>query len=145
EFICRKIFKIHFATIYEDGGRTLHTHRVAALSILHDPVRHRITVDIAFESIDINADLFRVAFKNRSHIKLFFPVVLVIVDHMVHLPELALQSGGFSGRCGRQCVLVSWHKRELAESYLQLIPKLFFHLFEYRMKYSTRRTLEITK
>src|ERR1700752_1199893 len=115
QFIGRQILKWDLAPVYENGGRALHAERVPTLSILHNTVCDQIALDVTFIAFDVNSDLFCISFEDRSHIKLFFPVVLVIVDHMVHLPELPMQPRGFSRRRCRQRVLVSWHQRKLSE------------------------------
>ena len=42
-------------------------------------------------------DLLRVTFEDRTHVKLFLPIGLMLVEQIVHLPKLSLKSGGFSG------------------------------------------------
>src|ERR1044072_7324912 len=116
-----------------------------ALAVRKDSLRDEVAVHVAFVALNIETKLFRVAFKDGAHVKLFLPIVLMLVDQIVHLPKLALQSGGFSGCRGGQRVLVRRHERKLAKSDLQLIAKLRFHLFEYRVRNPARRTLEITK
>ena len=53
--------------------------------------------------------------------------------------------GSLSRACCRKRVLMSGNEWKLPKRYLQPLPKLVMHLFEYRMKQTTRRALEITK
>src|SRR6185503_5972230 len=55
------------------------------------------------------------------------------------------KSGGFGGGRGGHSVLVNGRERKLTERDAHLIAKLCFHLFQHRMKQTTRRTFKITK
>ena len=69
----------------------------------------------------------------------------ILVNQIVHLPELALHSCCFSGAGGGERMLVIWHQGKLAEDDLQLVAKLVVHLHENRMKYPARRAFEVAK
>src|SRR6476661_2126883 len=117
---------------------------MSALSVLENSLLHEVAADVAIVTVDVESELLRVTFKNAAHIKLSLPYVLPVVDQIVHLPKLALQSRGFGCRRGGESVLVWRNEGKLAEGHANFIAKLSFHLFQDRVKQAARGTLKIT-
>src|SRR5467141_1963430 len=63
----------------------------------------------------------------------------------MHLPEMALQAGGFGGLGCHQGVLVGWYQRAFAKDDAQVLSELGFHLLEFRVVRAARWTLKVGK
>src|SRR6185436_17220971 len=105
----------HFTTVEKNGRSAVHVHRTRPFSIEEDSLLNAIAVDVAFETLDIKTDPFRITFKHRPHIKLSFPRVLILEYQRVHFPKLPLHAGSFGGRCRGNGVVMG-RQRKLAES-----------------------------
>src|SRR6266511_3771947 len=146
QLVRRERFKGNFTAIKKDCRRARNSQRMAALAVEKDTPLHYFAGIVSPELVHIQANPGCIPFEDRTHIKSTVPGFLVFIERVVHLPKLALQSGGFGGACGSERIRVSGHKRKLTEDYSQLRrAKLAFELFQDRVKHATRWTLEITK
>ena len=78
-------------------------------------MRNDVAAHVALVALNVETDLFGVVFKDRAHVELFFPVVLVFVKHIVHFPEFALYPSRFSRHRRLGCMFVDL-EREFVEN-----------------------------
>ena len=83
------------------------------------PLNYFIGV-VSPELLQIQTDLGCIAFEYRAHIKSLVPVFLVFINHVMHFPKPALQSGSFGGACSGKRVLMRGDQRKLTKDYSQL-------------------------
>src|SRR6266545_1013485 len=146
QLVRRERFKGNFTAIKKDCRRARNSQRMGALAVEKDTPLHYFAGIVSPELLHIQPNPGCITFEDWTHIKSIVPGFLVFIELVVHLPKLALQSGGFGGACGSERMRVSGHKRKLTEDYSQLRrAKLAFELFQDRVKQATRWTLEITK
>src|SRR6266511_1437256 len=146
QLVRRKRFKGNFTAIKKDCRRARNPQRMGTLAVEKDTPLDYFAGIVSPELLHIQANPGCMTFEDWTHIKSIVPGFLVFIEHVVHLPKFALQSGSFGGACGSERMRVSGHKWKLTEDYSQLRrAKLAFELFQDRVEQATRRTLEITK
>src|ERR1700704_5106649 len=97
--------------------------------ILSDPRGHDLALEIAPETIGIEADLPRVINEHGHYVFRFAPRFLILVKLVVHFPEAVLQTGGLSRLRGHQSVFVRCGiQRIFPKDYAKPIAELSFHL-----------------
>ena len=95
-----------------------------------DGVINSVAGIIVFELADIQANLLSVLSENIQRRGRADPTVLVFIQLIVHLPELPLQAGGFSGSGAGKGVLVDGGQRQIAELEVDIIVILGGDLLE---------------
>src|SRR6185369_2202707 len=101
-----------------------------AFPIVKDSLSNSFTVNVFLIPFDIESNLFCVALKDWAHVKRFMPVFLILVNEIVHLPELTLKPGSLGRTCRGDSVLMRWRERKLSKRYLEPVAKLTVHLNE---------------
>src|SRR5215475_14495880 len=101
-----------------------------------------ITVLIFFELIYIEAERARVRFEQFLHVRSRAPSALFPIQRVVHLPELALKTGGF-GRKRRFASVLMPRERKISKNDAQPRIVLLQQFLSERGELAARRTLEI--
>ena len=92
--------------IQKDRGRARYTQRSASLKISTNLLINLIAVHVRGELINLQVELPRIRNERRTRIVLVFPLVLVAIKSVVHLPELILITRGLRGVGRRHRILV---------------------------------------
>src|SRR5919199_2318523 len=106
---------LELATVDEVCRRGIDADRAAATEPGHHARIRLRPVHVPHESIGIESELARVSDEDRTRILRIAPFGLIAVDHIVHLPEMTLQPGGFGGMCGGHRILMNAGQRELVK------------------------------
>src|SRR6476661_8059686 len=101
-----------------------------AFPIIKDSLGNSFSVNVFLKPFDIESNLFCIALKNWPHIKRFVPVLLILVNQIVHLPELTLKPGSLGRTCRGDRMLMRRRERKLSKCYLEPVAKLTVHLNE---------------
>src|SRR5437762_5624629 len=103
----------HLFAIQENRRRSLHAERMATLAVEKNAALNYLACVVSLKLRDIETNRFCVALENRTHIESPMPILLVLVNHVVHFPELALQRSRFSSVRSGERMRVSRHERKL--------------------------------
>src|SRR5947209_12725995 len=131
------------ATVYEDRRRALNSQQFSTLNIRIHTRLNFITIQVAREAINVQSKHSRVLNEDRARVFCYGPAKLILVEHVVHLPEMSLKSSGLGCVRGQLRVLVHGLKRELVKDETDLIAVIFFQSLQLRVERAARRTLII--
>ena len=95
-------------------GSEVYSERLAARIIGIDSCFGLFAIHVLFKLINIQSDRARVRFEQFARIGSFAPNGLFAIQHVVHLPKMTLEPGGFSSQRGLPSVLVN-AEREMPE------------------------------
>src|SRR5690606_15247129 len=101
--------------VQDEGRRRREAFRTGVVAVSLDTVVDSFTLHVFAEFVHIYRKLFSKTLKDRGWVSASTPCLLVFVQHVMHLPELALQSCGFGGTRTDKRVLMDFGQREVAE------------------------------
>src|SRR2546421_1637609 len=145
KLVGRERFKRNLTTIKKDCWCTRYSQRVRALSIQENPLLNNLAANVALELLKIQTDLSAIPFEDRPHVKSLVPGFLVLVNQIMHFPELALQARRLGSSCGSQRMGMGGHQRKLTKNDSQACAELALHRFKDWVEQPTGRTFEVAK
>src|SRR5438270_930867 len=138
------VLGVQWLVIDEQGRSDLYSKGIAQRMIGIDSFSGFLAVHVLFELIKIKSDSSRVGFKQFPCIRSISPEHLFSIQHIIHLPEFALETRGFGGKCCLASVLVrrEWKiPKDNPQARIVLLEKLFTKSSEA----ATGRALKIAK
>src|SRR5258708_26288589 len=118
---------------------------MSALAVLENALGHDFAIQISHKAIAVEPNLLRIIDEDWHDVFGFTPGCLVLVELIVHLPELALQTRSFSGLRGNQGMFVWRNQWPLTKDNPQAIAKFAFDLLEFRIIRAARAALKVGK
>lgn len=117
QFFRSERLKRHFPAIEKDCRGSFHVQRMGALAVQKDAPFNYFTSDVLPELFQVKADFRCITFKDGARIKNFVPCLLAFINHIVHFPKLALQTGSLGRTCCNECVRMIGHEGKLTKDY----------------------------
>src|SRR4051812_38353368 len=131
--------------VEEERRRAGHAARLPDEPVLRDPHACGRAVYVLREALHVETELLRVLDEERARRLCLRPFRLMLVEQIVHLPELPLRarSLGGAGRFGRELVYVV--ERKIAEGEAHAFAVLREHALRDGVKLSAGRALVIAE
>src|SRR5712691_8394873 len=89
----------NITTVEKYGWCAVYPNPLRPLLVKTDALVHSLAANVSIEPIQIQANTRCILLKDWPRVGSLMPHLLIVIEQVVHFPELSLKSGGFSRTC----------------------------------------------